>query len=83
MAIIICLGKKEGFIYMKKYYTIYEIDKETNDIVNTWESEKREDVANWLNIRLDNFSKYVAKNIDNITCKLKNDKYFIMIEKEL
>ena len=51
---------------MKKYYTIYEIDKETNDIVNTWESEKREDVANWLDIRLDNFSKYVAKSIDNI-----------------
>ena len=67
---------------MKKYYTIYEIDKENNDIINTWESEKREEVANWLDIRIDNFSKYVAKNIDNITCKLKNDKYFIMIEKE-
>lgn len=67
---------------MKKYYTIYEINKENNDIINTWESEKREEVANWLGIRLDNFSKYVTKNIDNITCKLKNDKYFIMIEKE-
>ena len=76
------LPRIRGLINMKKYYTIYEIDKETNDIVNTWESEKREEVANWLDIRLDNFSKYVAKNIDNITCKLKNDKYFVMIEKE-
>lgn len=65
---------------MKKYYTIYEIDKQTNDITNTWESENRESVAEWLGIRIDNFSKYVAKNIDNINCKLKNDKYFIMID---
>lgn len=65
---------------MKKYYTIYKIDKENNDIENVAEFEERENAANWLSIRLDNFSKYVAKSIDNITCKLKEDKYFVMIE---
>ena len=65
---------------MKKYYTIYKINKETNDVENVAEFEEREKAANWLSIRLDNFSKYVAKSIDNITCKLKEDKYFIMIE---
>ena len=71
LAILILLRGKR-FLYMKKYYTIYEIDKENNDIINTWESEKREDIANWLDIRLDNLSKYVAKNIDNITCNSKS-----------
>ena len=65
---------------MKKYYTIYKIDKETNDIENVAEFEEREKASNWLSIRLDNFSKYVAKSIDNINCKLKDDRYFVMIE---
>ena len=65
---------------MKKYYTIYKINKENNDIENVAEFEERESAANWLSIRLDNFSKYVSKTIDNINCKLKEDKYFIMIE---
>lgn len=66
----------------KKYYTIYKINKGTNDIENIAEFEEREKASKWLDIRLDNFSKYVAKNIDSINCKLKNDTYFVMIDKE-
>ena len=65
---------------MRKYYTIYKINKENNDIENIAEFTEREKASEWLQIRLDNFSKYVAKNIDLIQCKLKDDKYFVMIE---
>lgn len=67
---------------MQKYYTVYKIDKATDDISNVAEFTDRKEVSEYLKIRLDNLSKYVAKNIDNITCKLKNDSYFIMIEKD-
>ena len=66
----------------KKYYTIYKINKENNDVENVAEFSNREDASKWIDVRLDNFSKYVAKSIDNITCKLKNDLYFVMIERE-
>ena len=65
---------------MKKYYTIYKIDKNTNDIENIAEFEEREKASSWLGVSLKHLSDYVSKNIDNITCKLREDKYFVMIE---
>ncbi len=65
---------------MKKYYTIYKINKENNDVENVAEFEEREQASKWLGTSLKHLSDYVAKNIDNITCKLREDKYFIMVE---
>lgn len=65
---------------MKKYYTIYKINKENNDIENVAEFEERENAANWLGTSLKHLSDYVTKSIDNISCKLREDKYFVMVE---
>ena len=67
---------------MQKYYTVYKIDKENNDIANVAEFTKRKSVCDWLGIRLDNLAKYTTRDIENIVCKLKNDEYFVMIELE-
>lgn len=67
---------------MKKYYIVYKYNKNNNDIENVTEFTERNEVANWLQIRIDNLAKYVCKNIENINCKLKEDKYFIVIDKE-
>lgn len=66
---------------MKKYYIIYEYNKENNDITNKAEFENREELASWLGVRVDNLSKSVAKTLDNLP-RLIKDKYFIMIDKE-
>lgn len=66
---------------MKKYYIIYEYNKENNDITNKAEFENKEELANWLGVRVDNLSKSVAKTLDNLP-RLIKDKYFIMIDKE-
>ena len=65
----------------KKYYIIYEYEKENNDIKNVAEFESRESLANWLGVRVDNLAKSTTKNIDNLP-RLIKDKYFIMIDKE-
>lgn len=66
---------------MKKYYIIYKYDAERNDITNEAEFENREELANWLGVRVDNLAKSVAKTLDNLP-RLIKDKYFIMIDKE-
>jgi hypothetical protein len=65
----------------KKYYIIYEYNKENNDITNKAEFENRNDLANWLKVRVDNLSKSMTKSMDNLP-RLIQDKYFIMIDKE-
>lgn len=68
---------------MKKYYNIYRIEKETNDIVNVYGGENREEVANFLQVRLDNFSKYTTRDIDSKPQKTKiinNQHYFVIID---
>lgn len=67
---------------MKKYYTIYKINKENNDIKNVAEFTEREKASEWLGTSLKHLSDYVAKNIDEITCKLREDKYFVMVEQD-
>ena len=67
---------------MKKYYIIYEYNKDTNDIKNLAEFENREETCKWLGIGVNNLSKSVAKTLDNIPQLIK-DKYMVMIEKEL
>lgn len=64
----------------KKYYTIYKIDRDTNDIENVAEFEEREKASEWLGTSLKHLSDYVCTNIDNIKCKLRQNKYFVMIE---
>ena len=65
----------------KKYYIIYEYDKEKNDITNKMESQNREEIASWLGVRVDNLSKSIAKTIEELP-RLIKDKYFVMIDKE-
>ena len=70
---------------MKKYYNIYRINKETLDLENVFGSEKREDVANFLQVRLDNFSKYTTKTIEeqpNKTKIINNQHYFVIIDND-
>lgn len=70
---------------MKKYYNIYKINKETMDLDNVFGSEKREEIANYLNIRLDNLSKYTTKDLDKAPNKTKiinNEHYLIMIDND-
>ena len=65
-----------------KYFIIYEVVKneggEIVDIVNKYDSTSTNDIANWLDIDKKNISHYTAQNIDNINCKLKENKYFIL-----
>ena len=70
---------------MKKYYNVYRIDKENLDLINVFGSEDRKEIANYLNIRLDNLSKYTTKDIDkapNKTKILNNEHYLIMIDND-
>ena len=65
----------------KKYYVIYEYNKENNDIINKMDSDNRETIAKWLGVRVDNLSKSITKSMD-VLPRLIKDKYFIMIDKE-
>ena len=70
---------------MKKYYNIYRIDKENNDVINVYGGENREEIANFLQVRLDNFSKYTTKTIEeqpNKTKIINNQHYFVIIDTE-
>ena len=66
---------------MKKYYIVYEYNEKENDIRNVTESENRNEIANWLGVRVDNLSKSITKSMDALP-RLIKDKYFIMIDKE-
>ena len=65
-----------------KYFIIYEVVKnnegEVVDVVNKYDSSNSDDISNWLDIDKKNISHYTAKDIDNINCKLKENKYFIL-----
>ena len=67
---------------MKKYYNIYRIDKETNDIINVYGSEKREDIANYLNIRVDNLSRHTTKTSEEMPkyTKVIDNQHYIVIQ---
>lgn len=70
---------------MKKYYNVYRIDKETNDITNVYGSEERQEIADFLQVRIDNFSKYAVKNMEQKPQKTKildNNHYFVIIDTE-
>ena len=70
---------------MKKYYNIYRIEKETNDIVNVYGAEDRKEIANFLQVRLDNFSKYTVKDMEqrpNKTKIINNQHYFVIIDND-
>ena len=67
---------------MKKYYVVYEYNKEENDIRNITESTNREEIAKWLGVRVDNLSKSITKNMD-VLPRLIKDKFFIMIDTEI
>ena len=67
---------------MKKYYNVYRIDKETNDIINVFGSEKREDIANYLQIRIDNLARHTTKTSEKMPkyTKVINDQHYIIIQ---
>ena len=64
-----------------KYYSIYEIDKTNNDLTNIFGSENREQVADFLQVRIDNLARYTTKNIDILPkhSKILNNKELIVI----
>ena len=66
---------------MKKYYNVYRIDKETNDIINVFGSEKREEIANYLQIRVDNLARHTTKTSEQMPkyTKVINDQHYIII----
>ena len=67
---------------MKKYYVIYEIEEDTNDLQNKYDSSNLKKIAKWLDVDYSNISKYIVKDIDNINARLKDNKYFIFKEYE-
>lgn len=67
---------------MKKYYNVYRIDKETNDIINVFGSEKREDIANYLQIRIDNLARHTTKTSEQMPkyTKIIDNQHYIIIQ---
>ena len=69
-----------------KYYIVYEVVKNSEgviiDLVNKYDSDNLQSISKWLNITYNHTSDYTAKDIDNITCKLKDNKYFILKDYE-
>jgi hypothetical protein len=68
---------------MQKYYTIYRIDKSTNDISNIMDYTNVNDLMD--DFKLTNkksIYNYVVKNLDTLKDfkHLLKDKYFIMID---
>lgn len=61
-------------------YTVYMYNIENNDIVNMYESTKREEVAEWLKVGVNNLARHTTENAEELPT-LKNDKYFIYKEK--
>lgn len=68
---------------MKKYYTVYKLDKSTNDISNIMDYTNVNDLMD--DFKLTNkksIYNYVVKNLDTLKDfkHLLKDKYFIMID---
>lgn len=70
----------------KTFFIVYEVVKDNNgdikDIRNLYDNDNREKIAEYLGIDYKNLSHYTAKDIDNINCKLKDNKYFIFKDYE-
>lgn len=69
-----------------KYYIIYELVKNEEgdviDIINKYDSDNLHTISNWLGITYNHTSDYTARDIENINCKLKDNKYFIFKDYE-
>lgn len=72
---------------LKKYYTIYKIDKQTNDITNIMDYESPQEIAQAYNLKnIKSIYHYIVKDIDEIDYNnienLLNCQYFIMINQD-
>ena len=70
---------------MRKYYNVYRIDKESLDLENVYGSEDRKEVASYLNITINNFSKYSTKDMEQMpqfTKLINNESYIIIIDND-
>ena len=71
---------------MTKYFIIYEVKRnkegEVIDITNKFDSDNLQTISEWLNLDYKNLSHYTVKDIDNINCRLKDNKYFIFKDYE-
>lgn len=70
---------------MSKFYIVYEIvenEKGATDFENRFDTDNRKTLASWLEVTLSNLNKYTCKDLDNINCKLKDNKYFIFKDYE-
>ena len=70
----------------KTFYIIYEVvrdeEGQTIDILNKFDSDYASIICEWLGIATNHIGRYIAKDIEAINCKLRDDKYFIFKEKE-
>jgi len=68
---------------MKKYYTVYRIDKSTNDITNIMDyTNVNELMKDFKLTNKKSIYNYVVKNLDTLKDfkHLLKDRYFIMID---
>ena len=67
---------------MKKYYNVYKINKENMDLINVFGSEKREEIASYLNIRVDNLARHTTKTMEEMPkyTKVINNEHYIIIQ---
>ena len=68
---------------MKKYYTIYKIDKTNNDITNIADYTNIDDLVEDYNLtNKKSIYNYIVKDLDSIKefNHLLKDRYFIMID---
>lgn len=68
---------------MKKYYTVYKIDKTNNDISNIADYTSIDDLVNDYNLtNKKSIYNYIVKNLDTLKDfnHLLKDRYFIMID---
>lgn len=72
----------------QKYYTLYEYNKSTNDIINLYDTSDRQTASHKLGVDISNLAKYCIKAIDlfkgdNINLpRLQDNKYFIVIDSD-
>lgn len=68
---------------MKKYYTVYRIDKTNNDISNIMDYTNIDELMKDFNLtNKKSIYNYIVKNLDTLKDfkHLLKDKYFIMID---
>ena len=66
---------------MKKYYNIYRIEKETNDLSNVYGSENTKEIAEYLQINYKHITMYSTDSIEKAPKqeKILNNKHYIII----